>query len=276
MEKKITVFGVIGEGFAIGMKNSLSLLGAVILYVLTIWIPYINVGTTIAMCSIPIELSKGKVISPLFIFDAKYRKYMGEFFLLVGFIVIALLPLILFGFIPAIVISFAWSLAVFLLLDKGIAPGEALVQSNQLTYGYKWTLFFISVILELISIIVLIYPYFAFMDASLGYAFDSLESFEGVSVPWLPIVVMIIMLLVIQFVSLGASAVVYRNLTAPETPKPEVAQPKPAPAPVVREVVEVKADPKKEVVKPKVVRKPAVKKPAVKKAVTKKPTKKEE
>jgi len=275
MEKKITVFGVIGEGFAIGMKNSLSLLGAVILYVLTIWIPYINVGTTIAMCSIPVELSKGKVISPLFIFDAKYRKYMGEFFLLLGFVSIALLPLILFGFVPAIVISFAWSLAVFLLLDKGVSPGEALIQSNKLTYGYKWTLFFISLVLGLMATIVLLYPLFALMDFTNGCAFDSLESLEGVSFPWWPIIMIIIVSLVFQFVSLGASAVVYRKLTEPAPVKVE---PKPAPASVAAEPVMKEKPapaPKAEEVKPK-ESKPAVKKPAAKKPAAKKPTKKAE
>lgn len=66
MDKKITILGVWKEGWEITMKNLLSILGAVVLYVLTIWIPYLNVGTTIAMTTIPIELSKGHVISPLF------------------------------------------------------------------------------------------------------------------------------------------------------------------------------------------------------------------
>lgn len=275
MEKKITVFGVIGEGFSIGMKNSLSLLGAIILYALTIWIPYLNVGTTIAMCSIPVELSKGKVISPLFIFDAKYRKYMGEFFLLLGFISVAVVPLIFFGFFPAIVISFAWSLAIFLLLDKGLAPGEALIQSNKLTYGYKWTLFFISLVLGLIATVVLLYPIFALVDFTSACEFDSFESMAVVSVPWWPVVMIIIVSLVFQFVSLGASAVVYRKLTEPAPVKVE---PKPAPAPVAAEPV-VKAKPapapKAEEVKPK-ESKPAVKKPAAKKPAAKKPTKKAE
>ena len=74
-ERKITVMGVIQEGIGVGLKNSLSLLGAIVLWILTIWIPYINVGTTIAIYTIPVALSKGKVISPTFIFDAKYRQY---------------------------------------------------------------------------------------------------------------------------------------------------------------------------------------------------------
>ena len=80
--KKITVTGVLSEGIGLGIKNAVSMLGATVLWLLTIWIPYLNVGTTIAMNTIPIELSKGKVISPLFIFDGKYRKYMGEYFTL--------------------------------------------------------------------------------------------------------------------------------------------------------------------------------------------------
>ncbi len=275
MEKKITVFGVIGEGFSIGMKNSLSLLGAVILYALTIWIPYLNVGTTIAMCSIPVELSKGKVISPFFIFDARYRKYMGEFFLLLGFVSIAVVPLILFGFFPAIVISLAWSLAVFLLLDKGVSPGEALIQSNKLTYGYKWTLFFISLVLGLIATVILLYPIFALVDFTSCCEFDSLESMNGISMPWWPIIMIIIGSLVFLFVSLGASAVVYLKLTEPAQVKVE---PKPAPVPVAAEpVVKEKPAPapKAEEVKPK-ESKPAAKKPAAKKPAAKKPTKKAE
>ena len=74
-QRKITVAGVISEGIGLGIKNAISMLGATILWLLTIWIPYLNVGTTIAMTTIPIELSKGRVISPLFIFDGKYRKF---------------------------------------------------------------------------------------------------------------------------------------------------------------------------------------------------------
>lgn len=40
------------------------MLGATILWLFTIWIPYLNVGTTIAMTTIPIELSKEVVIFP--------------------------------------------------------------------------------------------------------------------------------------------------------------------------------------------------------------------
>lgn len=44
-QRKITVAGVISEGIGLGIKNAISMLGATILWLLTIWIPYLNVGT---------------------------------------------------------------------------------------------------------------------------------------------------------------------------------------------------------------------------------------
>ena len=72
MEKKsLNVIEVVKGGCEIGVKNAASLVGALFLWIITIWIPYLNVGTTIAINTIPLELSKGKVISPFFIFDGK-------------------------------------------------------------------------------------------------------------------------------------------------------------------------------------------------------------
>lgn len=76
------------EALEIGVKNAPSIIGCVVLWLLTIWVPYINVGTTIAINMLPIELAKGGVISPLGIFDAKYRKYMGDFLITTGLMII--------------------------------------------------------------------------------------------------------------------------------------------------------------------------------------------
>ena len=113
-QKKISVMGVLTEGISLGMKNAVSLLVATVLWIVTIWIPYLNVGTTIAMTTIPIELSKGKVISPVFIFDSKYRKYMGEYFTLIGLMAMAVIPALFFMIVPAIVICIGWSLAIYI------------------------------------------------------------------------------------------------------------------------------------------------------------------
>ncbi len=132
------------EAIAIGLKNAPSIVAAVVLFLLTIWIPYINIGTFIAMSLLPTQLAKGEVINPLSIFDSKYRRYMGEYLITTGLMVSAILIGFLFLYIPGIVLSIAWSLAYYFLIEKGKNPIEALKASNDATYGSKWTIFFVS------------------------------------------------------------------------------------------------------------------------------------
>lgn len=200
--RKITIEGVISEGIKIGIKNAASMLGATVLWLLTIWIPYLNVGTTIAMMTIPIELSRGKVISPLFIFDGKYRQYMGEFFTLIGLMYLAIIPALFFMIVPGIIIAIGWTLAIYILLDKGIAPGEAMIRSNKATYGYKWTIFGVNVILFLIYIV-------------MWYVIIAVFYFSG----FLGFILWFITIALLMVVNLGCEAVIYRNLTAEEKPE---------------------------------------------------------
>lgn len=195
-QRKISVSSVLSEGVGLGLKNAPSLLGAVILWLLTIWVPYINVGTTIAIQTIPIELSKGKVISPLFIFDGKYRQYMGEYFTLIGLMLMSLIPAFLFMIVPGIIISIGWSLAIYLMLDKGIAPGEALVQSNKATYGYKWTIFGVNFVLVI--------------------AYYILTAIFGM-IPFIGILLIFLAAIVFEVVVLGCMGVIYRDLTKEDT-----------------------------------------------------------
>lgn len=153
---QLTIGNIITNAIQLGVKNMASIVGAVILWLLTIWIPYLNVGTTIAMVGLVIALSKGGVISPLEIFDSKYRKNMGEFFLLIAFLWIGTSAGYVFIIIPGIVIGLAWSQAIYLLLDKNMNPTEALSISNQITYGKKWTIFLANFILA-IALIIAIY-----------------------------------------------------------------------------------------------------------------------
>lgn len=224
-EKKITVSGVLQEGIGIGLKNAVSLIVAVLLWIITIWIPYLNVGTTIAMATIPAELSKGKVISPTFIFDAKYRKYMGEFFSLIGLMFMSIFPALFFFIVPAYVIAIGWSLAIYIMLDKGVSPTQALIQSNNATYGYKWTIFFVMLILGIVYYIgVMIFTHIPFLGAILIF----------------------VLILIYQVAALGCMAVIYRNLTsgpikpiempapeAPVAPAPDAAPVNPAPTATV-------------------------------------------
>jgi hypothetical protein len=139
--QSLTVGGIIQNGFLTGLKNAASLVGAVALWALTIWIPYLNVGTTIGLLGLIAAMSKGDVISPTAIFRSEYRKQMGEFFLVQAFIAIGVTIGLLFLVIPGIVIAMAWGLAPLLVIDRGMNPTEALQKSNDLTSGKKWVIF---------------------------------------------------------------------------------------------------------------------------------------
>ena len=199
------------EACQIGLKNLLSLIAVTVLYLLTIWIPYLNVGTTIAMESIPAELAKGHVIDPFFIFNGKYRKNMGEFFILLGLELMAFVPAFLLGIIPACVLSIAWGLAILLFVDKDMKAIDALRKSNELTYGYKWRIFGLALVFGI---------FFGIISGVLGFIGGLIsDAVAGV-------VSVILSVLFVPF-ALGLDAVIYRNLTsedepAEEAPKAEV------------------------------------------------------
>ena len=110
------------DAIAIGLKNAPSVIAAVALWLVTIWVPYINVGTTIAITLLPTRLAKGEIVNPLGIFDSKYRRYMGEYFITMGLMVFPILIGVLFMIVPAIVLSIAWTLSYYFLFEKGRTP----------------------------------------------------------------------------------------------------------------------------------------------------------
>ena len=141
MNKKLNIMATIKDGLSIALINFLSLILVTVLYLITIWIPYLNVGTTIAMSSLPAEMAKGDAINPLFIFNGKYRRNMGEFFILMALMSGAIGVGFLFMGIPGLVISIAWSFAAVLFVDKDMSALDCLRESNRLTYGNKWRIF---------------------------------------------------------------------------------------------------------------------------------------
>ncbi len=194
---QLTVGGIISNAFSIGMKNLGSIVGTIILWLLTIWIPYLNVGTTIGMIGIVVSMSKGHIFSPSEIFDSRYRKYMGEFFLLTAFLLFGVLIGYSFVIIPGIVISIAWGQAIYLLLDKGLNPAECLTVSNQITYGKKWTIFGGSFVLSIILSLAIFILIYLFQQIS-----EELSIFIGV-----------VAYLVFISIMFGASAYIYQVLS---------------------------------------------------------------
>lgn len=157
MEVKKLDFGeTLKDSVAIGVKNAPSIIAAVVLFLITIWIPYINIGTFIAITLLPTQLAKGEVINPLGIFDSKYRRYMGEFLITMGLMVIPIYIAMIFMIVPGIVLSIAWSLAYYFLIEKGKNPMQAIKASNDATYGSKWTMFFVILVFGVLASIVML------------------------------------------------------------------------------------------------------------------------
>ena len=144
--EKLDIMKTIKDGVQYGLKNFLPLLLMVILYILTFWIPYLNVGTTIGFYKAIIGIGRGEVIDPVSIFDKDNFKNLGGFFLLLGLVWIGVLAAALFMLIPALVIGIAWGFAIYFLIDKKISPIKALGLSYDSTYGNKWRIFFVALI----------------------------------------------------------------------------------------------------------------------------------
>jgi hypothetical protein len=157
ISKKLDIIATVKEGISIGLGNIVPIFVNVLLWVLTIWIPYLNVGTTIGLwVGIVSKASRDEVIPMTEIFDAKYRKYMGEFFITSGLISVGISMGIAFFIIPGIIISIAWSLALLLVIDKEKNPTEAITLSNNYTYGNKGRMFCIYLLVFLVSGIVMV------------------------------------------------------------------------------------------------------------------------
>ena len=152
--QKLQIIPTIKEGILYGLKNIPSLLGMVVLYVLTVWIPYLNVGTTIGLYKAVIKMGRGEVINPLDIFNSENRRNLGDFFLLMGLMSIGITAAMAFIFFPAIVVSIAWGFAMYFFLDKGLSPTKCLKVSWKVTDGEKWTIFWINLLASLCFCIV--------------------------------------------------------------------------------------------------------------------------
>jgi len=202
MSGNFTVVSTIKDGIAIGSKNIGPILVNVLLWVITLWIPYLNVGTTIGlMVGIVTKASRGEVIPFTEIFDSKYRKYMGEYFLTAGLIGVGVGAGTIFGIIPGIVIALAWSLAILLVVDKGKNPTEAITLSNNCTYGYKWKIFGVYFLVWLILFVVVS------ILAGIAYAVND----AGLSFMISLFIVLIGIFSI--FVSIGLQASIYKQLT---------------------------------------------------------------
>ena len=152
------------------------------------------------MATLPVKLSKGEMISPMFIFDSEYRHCMGEYFILQAVIFSAVYISILFMIVPAIVLSLSWMLAVYLLVGKKMNWALCLSESNRLMMGYKFKAFCLKFAVN-IALLVVSYVLFSMFDAIAGS---------------LGVLVVLVCVLVGVCVMLSVDAVIYRELVLSE------------------------------------------------------------
>jgi hypothetical protein len=191
--QKLDIIATIKEGITIGMSNIVAIFVNVLLWVLTIWIPYLNVGTTIGLwVGIVSKASKDEAIPMTEIFNPRYRKYMGEYFITAGLMGIGIGAGIVFLIVPAIIMGIAWGLAPLLVIDKGMNPTEAITQSNNYTYGNKGRMFFIYF---LVFLLVAIIAFILFKIPKVGIYLAAAVN------------------VLIMFVMVGLQASIYKQLT---------------------------------------------------------------
>tara|TARA_Y100000748_G_C15314902_1_gene417724 strand:- start:4 stop:624 length:621 start_codon:yes stop_codon:yes gene_type:complete len=147
---KLTFSDGFSTSFRLAMSQFWSVLGACLLWLITIWIPYINIGTTIGLIRLQIKLGRGEKISAGEIFDPENRAAMGKIFLLWSFMATGITIGFIFFIIPGIVLWYAWFFSSMLILDKKLDPIQAMSKSYDLTYGYKWVIFFIMLVIQIV------------------------------------------------------------------------------------------------------------------------------
>ncbi len=142
--EKLDIVKTIGDGIRYGLKNFFPLLLMVILYMVTVWIPYLNVGTTIGLYKAVIGIGRGETIDPTSIFAKENFHNLSGFFLLLGLLYIGTVVAMMFMLIPGIVMGIAWGFAIYFFLDKKVSPLKSLQLSYDTTYGNKWRIFFVE------------------------------------------------------------------------------------------------------------------------------------
>lgn len=145
--EKLNIIDTLKEGVICAFGNFVSLLIAVVLYMLTMWIPYLNVGTTVGLVKFVIGMSRGEAMDPLMLFKKENFDNLGNLFLFLGLEVMGIAAASFFMLIPAFVLGIAWSFALYFLVDRNMRPIEALEFSYKATNGEKWRIFAVVLLL---------------------------------------------------------------------------------------------------------------------------------
>ena len=137
--EKIDIIKTIKDGCTLGFKNFWPIFLTVLLYAITCWIPYVNIGTTVGLYKAIIAIGRGEKIEPTAIFKKENYAYFSDFFLLMGLMCMGMLVAGLLFLAP--VMAIAWMFAFFFLIDKKLPALKAINLSYKATLGEKWRIF---------------------------------------------------------------------------------------------------------------------------------------
>ncbi|MCX7879900.1 MAG: YciC family protein [Ignavibacteria bacterium] len=222
---ELSVGSIISNGFAIGFKYFFQLIGSFFLYLISIWIPYVNVGTTIGIYGLIVKMSKGEDFSIGEIFSKKYRDFMPDFLLLLALVSAGVGIAYGFVLIPGLILSISWMLSYYYLLDKNMGVFESIKASSKSTYGYKWDIFGGLFILMLIWFVVVLIIWLIFRTSpELDYStFDEFNEDFTSPFPFQPsfsyglnpigVFLFIVSLFVFAVIISGALAHIYKELS---------------------------------------------------------------
>lgn len=142
MKEDLSVGSIISRAMQDGIKNLLPVAVNYLLWMITIWIPYINIGTTIGVSvGLPAKIGRGETIGFTEVFNPEYRKQMGNYFLVEGLAFVGILIGLVLFIVPGIIIGISWMLGTIIAVDQNENPLTALTRSNDATYGKKGTIF---------------------------------------------------------------------------------------------------------------------------------------
>ena len=99
--------------------------------------------------------------------------------------------------IPGIVLSLSWSLAYYFLIEKGKNPMQAIKASNDATYGSKWIMFFIMLVVGVLF----------------GVAFGIFGAICSlINVGFITFVVMFVLIVLALSISMAVNASIWKQL----------------------------------------------------------------
>lgn len=148
-----TFMGALRAGLMSGWRNLPSLLGIILLTILTCWIPYVNVCVFIALTTLAPLWQADSTVSPFAIFHGRCRYALGGALLTLVCVYLGSILLLPFMVVPAIVLRYSWRMAPWLVVHEQMQVGQALHISNQCTHGYKWKMFFLDLSVVLYALV---------------------------------------------------------------------------------------------------------------------------